>query len=154
MHCIVQVSPQMNSMFQFKIHAKLDRVHITPIISIYYSCVFFLSLSLHMTLDLCFCMYIRVRMNILKSNYTNARINHYANAFGIQPRYLLTSLALNDFAIGILITPLGILPALFHCWPYGEIFCQIQVIDFIIIIFKCLHAEVDMHYKLCNRDFI
>lgn len=45
----------------------------------------------------------------------------------VQPRYLLTSLALNDFAIGILITPLGILPALLHCWPYGEIFCQIQV---------------------------
>lgn len=57
-------------------------------------------------------------------------INHdMENAFGTQPRYLLTSLALNDFAIGIFITPLGILPALFHCWPYGEIFCQIQVID-------------------------
>lgn len=53
----------------------------------------------------------------------------------VQPRYLLTSLALNDFAIGILITPLGILPALFHCWPYGEIFCQIQVIFTIISIF-------------------
>lgn len=45
-----------------------------------------------------------------------------------QPRYLLTSLALNDFAIGLLITPFGVLPALFHCWPYGEIYCQIQVI--------------------------
>lgn len=52
----------------------------------------------------------------------------YFDANIVQPRYLLTSLALNDFAIGILITPLGILPALFHCWPYGEIFCQIQVI--------------------------
>lgn len=44
-----------------------------------------------------------------------------------QPRYLLTSLALNDLAIGLLITPFGVLPALLHCWPYGEIFCQIQV---------------------------
>ncbi|XP_067627773.1 uncharacterized protein [Eurosta solidaginis] len=43
-----------------------------------------------------------------------------------QPRYLLTSLALNDLTIGLLITPFGLLPALFHCWPYGEIFCQIQ----------------------------
>lgn len=44
-----------------------------------------------------------------------------------QPRYLLTSLALNDLTIGLLITPFGLMPALFHCWPYGEIFCQIQV---------------------------
>ena len=47
----------------------------------------------------------------------------------LQPRYLITSLALNDLAIGLLITPFSILPALFHCWPYGEIFCQIQVIS-------------------------
>ena len=45
-----------------------------------------------------------------------------------QPRYLLTSLALNDLAIGVLIIPFGALPALFHCWPYGEIFCQIQAL--------------------------
>jgi hypothetical protein len=44
-----------------------------------------------------------------------------------QPRYLITSLALNDLAIGLLITPFGTIPALLHCWPYGEIFCQIQV---------------------------
>ncbi|XP_037883365.1 5-hydroxytryptamine receptor 1D isoform X2 [Glossina fuscipes] len=45
-----------------------------------------------------------------------------------QPRYLLTSLALNDLAIGLLITPFSLLPALLHCWPYGEIFCQIQAL--------------------------
>ncbi|XP_030379210.1 beta-3 adrenergic receptor [Scaptodrosophila lebanonensis] len=45
-----------------------------------------------------------------------------------QPRYLLTSLALNDLTIGLLITPFGLMPALFHCWPYGEIFCQIQAL--------------------------
>lgn len=44
-----------------------------------------------------------------------------------QPRYLLTSLASNDLAIGLFVTPFGFLPALYHCWPYGEIFCQIQV---------------------------
>ncbi|XP_055536339.1 5-hydroxytryptamine receptor 1 isoform X2 [Wyeomyia smithii] len=44
------------------------------------------------------------------------------------PRYLLTSLALNDLAIGLLIIPFGALPALLHCWPYGEIFCQIQAL--------------------------
>ncbi|GFG28170.1 hypothetical protein Cfor_07068, partial [Coptotermes formosanus] len=43
-----------------------------------------------------------------------------------QPRYLLTSLASNDLAIGLFVTPFAFLPALYHCWPYGEIFCQIQ----------------------------
>lgn len=43
-----------------------------------------------------------------------------------QPRYLLTSLALNDLAIGILITPFGMISALFHCWAFGEVVCQIQ----------------------------
>ncbi|KPJ06747.1 Beta-2 adrenergic receptor [Papilio machaon] len=45
-----------------------------------------------------------------------------------QPRYLLTSLALNDLFTGILIAPVALLPALYKCWPYGEIFCQIQAI--------------------------
>lgn len=93
--------------------------YVIPIISIYYSLLF-----LHVAFEMC--------ARASDYNDIDARINHYANAIGMQPRYLLTSLALNDFAIGILITPLGILPALFHCWPYGEIFCQIQVIDFII----------------------
>lgn len=44
-----------------------------------------------------------------------------------QPRYLLTSLALNDLAIGVLITPFGVVSALFHCWAFGEVVCQIQV---------------------------
>lgn len=39
---------------------------------------------------------------------------------------------MNDLAIGLLITPFGTIPALVHCWPYGEIFCQIQVIRIII----------------------
>ncbi|KAH8319663.1 hypothetical protein KR074_003248 [Drosophila pseudoananassae] len=52
----------------------------------------------------------------------------YAAYIHQQPRYLLTSLALNDLTIGLLITPFGLMPALFHCWPYGEIFCQIQAL--------------------------
>uniref|UniRef100_T1HKJ1 Uncharacterized protein n=1 Tax=Rhodnius prolixus TaxID=13249 RepID=T1HKJ1_RHOPR len=46
-----------------------------------------------------------------------------------QPRYLLTSLASNDLAIGVLVTPFGFLPALFKCWPYSETLCQIQVVE-------------------------
>ncbi|KAG7298711.1 hypothetical protein JYU34_017118 [Plutella xylostella] len=45
-----------------------------------------------------------------------------------QPRYLLTSLALNDLFTGVLIAPVALLPALYKCWPYGEIFCQIQAL--------------------------
>lgn len=45
----------------------------------------------------------------------------------LQPRYLLTSLALNDLAIGLLVTPFGVVSALFHCWAFGEVACQIQV---------------------------
>ncbi|XP_052860781.1 5-hydroxytryptamine receptor 1D [Anopheles cruzii] len=52
----------------------------------------------------------------------------YAAYIHPQPRYLLTSLALNDLAIGLLIIPFSALPALLHCWPYGEIFCQIQAL--------------------------
>lgn len=71
---------------------------------------------------------ISVNARFMTVLFLNIRIFY---RFHVQPRYLLTSLALNDFAIGILITPLGILPALFHCWPYGEIFCQIQVSFFL-----------------------
>lgn len=40
---------------------------------------------------------------------------------------MLTSLASNDLAIGFLVTPFGFLPAVYGCWPYGEVVCQIQV---------------------------
>ncbi|XP_025201329.1 trace amine-associated receptor 1 [Melanaphis sacchari] len=45
-----------------------------------------------------------------------------------QPRYLVTSLACNDLAIGLLVTPLAAFSALVHCWPYSEIVCQIQAL--------------------------
>ncbi|XP_049961912.1 trace amine-associated receptor 1-like [Schistocerca serialis cubense] len=66
---------------------------------------------------------------ILAANLTaivvlNSR--RYSKYIHAQPRYLLTSLASNDLAIGLLVTPFGVLPAVYRCWPYGEIFCQIQ----------------------------
>ncbi|XP_059607792.1 trace amine-associated receptor 1 [Phlebotomus argentipes] len=52
----------------------------------------------------------------------------YSSYIQPQPRYLLTSLALNDLAIGVLITPFGVVSALFHCWAFGEVVCQIQAL--------------------------
>uniref|UniRef100_T1GQF2 G-protein coupled receptors family 1 profile domain-containing protein n=1 Tax=Megaselia scalaris TaxID=36166 RepID=T1GQF2_MEGSC len=75
-----------------------------------------------------------ISANMLVIIVINSR--KYSSYIHQQPRYLLTSLALNDLAVGFLITPFGILPALIHCWPYGEIFCQIQV---------CMK-----HYIKCN----
>ncbi|PNF26315.1 hypothetical protein B7P43_G02651 [Cryptotermes secundus] len=62
--------------------------------------------------------------NLLLVLVINSR--RYSKYIHSQPRYLLTSLASNDLAIGLFVTPFGFLPALYHCWPYGEIFCQIQ----------------------------
>lgn len=42
-------------------------------------------------------------------------------------RYLLTCLAINDFAVGLLVTAAAIVPALVQCWPFNETICQIQV---------------------------
>ncbi|CAB0030138.1 unnamed protein product [Trichogramma brassicae] len=62
--------------------------------------------------------------NLLVICVINSRRYHkYIHA---QPRYLLTSLASNDLAIGLLVTPFGFVPAIYSCWPYGEIVCQIQ----------------------------
>ena len=51
----------------------------------------------------------------------------YIKYVHFQPRYLLTSLASNDLAIGLFVAPFSFLPILYGCWPYGELFCQIQV---------------------------
>ncbi|KAK6639733.1 hypothetical protein RUM43_008008 [Polyplax serrata] len=64
--------------------------------------------------------------NILVIIVINSR--RYSKYIHSQPRYLLTSLASNDLAIGLLVTPFGFLPALYRCWPYGELFCQIQAL--------------------------
>ncbi|XP_044018750.1 trace amine-associated receptor 9 isoform X2 [Aphidius gifuensis] len=52
----------------------------------------------------------------------------YSKYIHAQPKYLLTSLASNDLAIGLLVTPFGFLPAVYGCWPYGEVVCQIQAL--------------------------
>ncbi|XP_066909719.1 trace amine-associated receptor 8c-like, partial [Halyomorpha halys] len=64
--------------------------------------------------------------NILVILVVNSR--RYSKYIHQQPRYLLTSLASNDLAIGVLVTPFGFLPALFKCWPYSETICQIQAL--------------------------
>ncbi|OXU24406.1 hypothetical protein TSAR_004148, partial [Trichomalopsis sarcophagae] len=64
--------------------------------------------------------------NLLVICVINSRRYHkYIHA---QPRYLLTSLASNDLAIGLLVTPFGFVPAIYSCWPYGEMVCQIQAL--------------------------
>ncbi|XP_065340301.1 trace amine-associated receptor 1-like isoform X1 [Cloeon dipterum] len=64
--------------------------------------------------------------NVLLIFVINSR--RYAKYIHAQPRYLLTSLACNDLAIGLLVTPFAFLPTLLHCWPYGEMICQIQAL--------------------------
>ena len=44
-----------------------------------------------------------------------------------QPRIILTALAINDLANGLVVLGLGLFPAIFECWPFGELLCQIQV---------------------------
>lgn len=44
-----------------------------------------------------------------------------------QTRCLLTSIATNHVATGLLVTAWNIYPSLVGCWPYGVLLCQIQV---------------------------
>ncbi|NP_001280536.1 CG13597-like amine receptor isoform X1 [Tribolium castaneum] len=64
--------------------------------------------------------------NVLLIVVINSR--RYSKYIHSQPRYLLTSLACNDLAMGLLVTPFAIVPSLRHCWPYGELVCQIQAL--------------------------
>ncbi|XP_054257910.1 trace amine-associated receptor 9 [Macrosteles quadrilineatus] len=64
--------------------------------------------------------------NMLVIIVINSR--RYSKYIHAQPRYLLTSLAGNDLAIGLLITPFGVLPAVYGCWPYSDMLCQIQAL--------------------------
>ncbi|XP_068911242.1 trace amine-associated receptor 1 isoform X2 [Tenebrio molitor] len=64
--------------------------------------------------------------NLLLILVINSR--RYSKYIHSQPRYLLTSLASNDLAMGLLVTPFAIVPSLRHCWPYGELVCQIQAL--------------------------
>ncbi|KAJ8922051.1 hypothetical protein NQ315_008692, partial [Exocentrus adspersus] len=64
--------------------------------------------------------------NMLLILVINSR--RYSKYIHSQPRYLLTSLASNDFAMGLFVTPFAIVPSLRHCWPYGELVCQIQAL--------------------------
>ncbi|KAK3924417.1 Trace amine-associated receptor 1, partial [Frankliniella fusca] len=65
-----------------------------------------------------------VGANLMLVVVINSR--RYSKYIHEQPRYLLTSLASNDLAIGLLVTPFALVPSVNHCWPFGEIVCQIQ----------------------------
>ena len=47
--------------------------------------------------------------------------------FLTQTRCLLTSIATNNVATGLLVTVWNTYPSLISCWPYGILLCQIQV---------------------------
>ncbi|KAH1022589.1 hypothetical protein HUJ04_011969 [Dendroctonus ponderosae] len=64
--------------------------------------------------------------NILLISVINSR--RYAKYIHSQPRYLLTSLACNDLAMGLCVTPFAILSSIRNCWPYAEIVCQVQAL--------------------------
>ena len=53
--------------------------------------------------------------------------SYYCNCLRSQPRLIVSSMVVNDLAASVLVVGMGIVPALFECWPYGEKFCQIQV---------------------------
>ncbi|XP_062564101.1 5-hydroxytryptamine receptor 1D [Armigeres subalbatus] len=84
------------------------------------------ALDVLQALFIVFLTFLVISANLMVIVVINSR--RYSAYIHPQPRYLLTSLALNDLAIGLLIIPFGALPALLHCWPYGEIFCQIQAL--------------------------
>ncbi|XP_034234077.1 trace amine-associated receptor 1-like, partial [Thrips palmi] len=67
-----------------------------------------------------------VGANLMLIVVINSR--RYSKYIHEQPRYLLTSLASNDLAIGLLVTPFALVPSVNHCWPFGEIVCQIQAL--------------------------
>ena len=52
----------------------------------------------------------------------------YSKIFDQRPRSFLTSLACTDLCIGVVFVPFCIYPALYHCWPLGQTFCQIQAL--------------------------
>ncbi|XP_066248611.1 trace amine-associated receptor 8c [Euwallacea similis] len=64
--------------------------------------------------------------NVLFISVINSR--RYSKYIHSQPRYLLTSLACNDLAMGLCVTPFAILSSLRNCWPYAEIVCQVQAL--------------------------
>ena len=44
-----------------------------------------------------------------------------------QPRIIFTAMAFNDLSNGLLVLGVGLFPAMWDCWPFGEILCQVQV---------------------------
>ena len=65
-----------------------------------------------------------------------------------QPRIIFTTLALNDLANGLLVLGVGIIPATFQCWPFGEFLCQIQVRQF-----NCNVCFKKIVTECCNISF-
>ncbi|KZS15243.1 Trace amine-associated receptor 8B [Daphnia magna] len=51
-----------------------------------------------------------------------------AGILQFQTRCLLTSIATNHVATGLLVTAWNIYPSLIGCWPYGVLLCQIQAV--------------------------
>lgn len=65
--------------------------------------------------------------NILMISVLNSK-HHTRYLRAKAPRYLMTSLACSDLAIGILVTPFTVYPTLYHSWPYGNLFCAVQAL--------------------------
>lgn len=53
--------------------------------------------------------------------------SYYTKYLRPTPRYILSAMAINDWATGIVVLSLGVYPAIFECWPFGKFACQLQV---------------------------
>ncbi|WAR21863.1 HRH2-like protein [Mya arenaria] len=43
-------------------------------------------------------------------------------------RYMMTSLSCSDLGFGLLVCPSTIYSSLYHCWPFGDVFCRIEAL--------------------------
>ena len=75
--------------------------------------------------------------------------NSYASkSIRPQPRIIFTTLALNDLANGLLVLGVGIIPATFQCWPFGEFLCQIQVRKFSCSSYKLIPQPQELIFPI------
>lgn len=104
-----------------------------------------------------FSIVLLVSVGIIVGNLFTIVVFRAKNAkrfFGLHPRFFLTSLAAADATIGLFVCPSTWYSALYHCWPFGRVFCRIEALAlsalFHISSLSLVVIAIDRYICICH----
>ncbi|XP_075450900.1 trace amine-associated receptor 4-like [Ascaphus truei] len=102
---------------------------------------------------MCFVMFGAIILTIVGNLVVIISVSHFKQLH-TPTNFLILSLAITDFLLGLLVMPYSMVRSITSCWYFGDIFCKIHsCFDMMLCttsIFHLFFISVDRYYAVCH----